>query len=123
MKVNSLVVNVTSEQPERLVAFYRDVVGLPPHPDSNRESTLIAGGAELVFDSHSETKGQAREPQRVLINFFVDDLAAEQSRLEAQGVKFIRTAGREPWGGVISTCVDPDGNYCQLIEFKPGNEQ
>jgi len=119
MKVNSLIVNVTSEKPERLLAFYRDVVGLPPHPDSNRESTLIAGGAELVFDSHSETKGAAKEPQRVLLNFFVDDLAAEQARLEAQGVRFIRSAGKEPWGGVISTFLDPDGNYCQLIEYKP----
>jgi len=120
VKVNSLIVNVTSERPERLVAFYRDVVGLPPHPDSNRESTLIAGGAEVVFDGHSETKGPAKEPQRVLINFFVDDLAAEQSRLEKQGVKFIRSAGKEEWGGVISTFLDPDGNYGQIIEYQPG---
>jgi predicted enzyme related to lactoylglutathione lyase len=54
----------------------------------------------------------------MLLDFFVDDLAAEQKRLEAAGVKFIRTAGKEPWGGVISTFLDPDGNYCQLIEFK-----
>jgi len=117
MKVNSLIVNLTSERPERLLAFYRDVVGLPLHPDSNRESTLIAGGAELVFDSHSETKGPAKEPQRVLINFFVDDLATEQKHLEGKGVNFIRKAGKEEWGGVISTFTDPDGNYCQLIEF------
>ena len=55
----------------------------------------------------------------MLINFFVDDLAAEQARLEGLGVKFIRTAGREEWGGVISTFLDPDGNYCQLIQFRP----
>ena len=45
--------------------------------------------------------------------------AAEQSRLEEQGVKFIRTAGKEYWGGVISTFLDPDGNYCQLVQYKP----
>ena len=50
---------------------------------------------------------------------FVDDLNAEQSRLESAGVEFIRTAGKEEWGGVISTFVDPDGNYGQLIEFTP----
>jgi predicted enzyme related to lactoylglutathione lyase len=55
----------------------------------------------------------------MLVNFFVDDLQAEQSRLEGQGVRFIRTAGREEWGGVISTFLDPDGNYCQLIEYRP----
>ena len=40
-------------------------------------------------------------------------------RLEEQGVTFIRTAGRETWGGIISTFTDPDGNYLQLIEFRP----
>jgi predicted enzyme related to lactoylglutathione lyase len=118
MKVNSLVVNITSEQPQQLTAFYRDVVGLAPNPDVG-EGGFLVGGATFIIDGHSETKGPAKEPQRVLINFFVDDLAAEQARLGAQGVTFIRSAGREPWGGVISTFLDPDGNYCQLIEYKP----
>ena len=118
MKVNSLVINITSEHPEKLVSFYRDVVGLAPNPQIG-EAAFDAGGTAFLIDGHSETKGTAQEPQRVLINFFVDDLASEQARLEGQGVKFIRTAGREEWGGVISTFLDPDGNYCQLIEFKP----
>ena len=119
MHVNQIIININSEQPGVLLAFYRDVVGLPPHPDSNRESTLIAGGAELVFDSHSAVHGRAPQPQRILLNLFVDDLAAEQARIEAAGVTFIRSAGREFWGGVISTFADPDGNYCQLIAFRP----
>jgi predicted enzyme related to lactoylglutathione lyase len=118
MKVNSFVINVTSEQPERLKAFYRDVVQLPPNPQLG-ESAFDAGGTPFIVDGHSETKGRAKEPQRTLMSFFVDDLAAEQQRLEAQGVRFIRTAGHEYWGGVISTFLDPDGNYCQLIEYKP----
>ncbi len=48
----------------------------------------------------------------------MDDLKAEQARLEAQGVQFIRKEGKEFWGGVISTFLDPDGNYAQLMEFK-----
>lgn len=118
MKVNSLLVNVTSEQPERLIEFYRDVVGLAPRPDSG-EGALDAGGAVLAFDGHSDTKGKAKEPSRVLIDLMVDDAKAERERLEARGVQFIRKEGREYWGGIISTFVDPDGNYCQLIEYKP----
>lgn len=118
MKVNSFVLNVTSEKPEQLVSFYKDVVGLEPRPEMG-EGAFDAGGASFLIDGHSETKGVAKEPQRALINFFVDDLAAEQKCLEDQGVKFIRTAGKEAWGGVISTFIDPDGNYCQLVEFKP----
>src|SRR5262249_19650361 len=69
-------------------------------------------------DGHSETKGKAKEPQRVLINFMVDDLDAEQQRLEGLGVPFIRDKGREPWGGRVSTFLDPDGHHLQLIADK-----
>ena len=55
----------------------------------------------------------------MLINFFVDDIDAEQKRLQAQGVPCIRDKGKEYWGGVISTFIDPDGNYIQLIQFRP----
>ena len=118
MNVTSFNVNVTSEHPERLASFYRDIVGLEVNTQMGDGAFNVAG-ANFMIDGHSETKGDAREPQRVLINFFVEDLAAEQARLEGEGVRFIRTAGKEYWGGVISTFVDPDGNYAQLIEFKP----
>lgn len=119
MQVTGVILNINSERPEELLRFYRDVVGLPAHSDPGRESTLLAAGLELVFDTHSAVRAGAPQPERMLLNFFVDDLAAEQKRMESQGVTFIRTAGREYWGGVISTFADPDGNLCQLIEFRP----
>ena len=118
MKVTSFNLNVTSEHPERLTAFYRDIVGLDP-AEGMGDGAFKVAGAHFLIDGHSDTKGDNPAPQRTLINFFVEDLAAEQARLEAEGVKFIRTAGKEYWGGVISTFLDPDGNYAQLIEFKP----
>ena len=118
MEVSQMIVNVNSEQPEKLTAFYADVIGLPKNPDMG-ETAFMAGGTPFIIDGHSNVHGPAGQPERVLLNFFVDDAAAEQKRLEGKGVKFIRSAGREAWGGVISTFVDPDGNYLQLIEFKP----
>jgi predicted enzyme related to lactoylglutathione lyase len=117
MQVNQLLINITSEQPEVLARFYRDVVGLPR--EEMGEWSFNAGGTPFLIDGHSEVHGSAKEPARVLINFMVDDLEAEQSRLEAQGVQFVRTAGREDWGGIISTFLDPDGNYIQLMEYRP----
>ena len=117
MNVGQFIVNLTSEDPGKLAAFYGEVVDLPKNTDIG-EGAFDVAGATLIVDGHSETKGSTKEPQRVLLDFFFDDLKAEQERLEAQGVRFIRTAGREEWGGVISTFLDPDGNYCQLIEFK-----
>jgi predicted enzyme related to lactoylglutathione lyase len=120
MKVNDFFVNITSANPEKLIAFYRDTIGLEMRDDMG-PGAFVIGGHTFTIDGHSEVASHAKEPQRTLIDFMVDDLAAEQSRLEAAGVKFIRTAGKEYWGGVISTFEDPDGNYCQLIEFKPEN--
>ncbi len=117
MQVNSVSINLNSADPERLTAFYRDVVGFPV--DEASGGLFVRGGIHLFVDGHSEISGPAQEPARVLINFFVDDLRAQQARLEAAGVPFIRKEGVEFWGGVISTFVDPDGNYCQLMEFNP----
>src|SRR5690606_33641342 len=77
------------------------------------------GGGILYVDGHSETHGPTKEPQRVLINFSVGDLKAEQQWLKGYGVQFIREEGREYWGGVFSTFLDPDGNYLQRLEFRP----
>lgn len=118
MQVTSFLVNVTSEEPDRLKKFYADVVGLPRNPDMG-DGAFMAGSTPFLIDGHSAAKGPTKEPHRMLLDFFVDDLAAEQKRLEGAGVKFIRTAGKEEWGGTISTFLDPDGNYCQIIEYKP----
>lgn len=118
MQVDSVFVQLSSEQPQELLRFYRDIVGLPP-AQGLEEFALNAAGTTIGFDAHSEITGDTREPARVLINLSVANVAAEQNRLESSGVKFIRTQGREPWGGIISTFIDPDGNYCQLIEYHP----
>jgi predicted enzyme related to lactoylglutathione lyase len=119
MKTTSFIVNVTSDQTEAMIAFYRDVVQLAQNPNIGEGAFEISPGATFIIDGHSDVKGMTKEPARVLIDFFVEDLATEQARLKSKGVKFLREAGREEWGGVISTFLDPDGNYCQLIEYKP----
>jgi len=119
MKVGSFMLNLTSDDAERLKAFYRDTVELTPNPAYGEGAFDLTPGAVIAIDGHSDTHGLAKEPQRALINFMVDDLRAEQQRLKAKGVQFIREEGKEEWGGIISTFLDPDGNYCQLIEYKP----
>ncbi len=119
MKVNNFHIQITSEDPDRLKSFYRDTVGLPNVPEMG-DGAFAVGGANLIVDGHSETKGQTREPQRMLIDLVVDDVAAERVRLEGQGVEFIRREGKEEWGGTISTFLDPDGNYCQLVQYPQG---
>lgn len=119
MQVSDFLLNITSEDPDRLYAFYRDVVGLPIK-EGMGERALQMGSATLAFDGHAETNGPAREPSRFLFDLFIEsDVKAERERMEALGATFIRKEGVEYWGGVISTLVDPDGNYCQVIQFVP----
>ena len=100
------------------MAFYRDVVGISDdHPEMG--NPFIMGTTWMYIGPHSEVHGPAPEPARLLVNFFVADVAAEQTRLEGLGVAFSRSMAREPWGGIISTFADPDGNYLQLVEFRP----
>ena len=119
MDVTGAVINITSAQPERLGAWYRDVLELS-RAEEMGEWAFRAGSLELIIDGHSETRGAAVEPSRFLVNLFVADIAAERDRLAAAGVTFLREPEREPWGGVIATMADPDGNYVQLVEFSQG---
>ena len=72
----------------------------------------------LIIEGHSEVVGATKEPQRVLFNFLVEDVVSEQARLEAAGVDFVVPLHEEPGFGLISTFVDPAGNYGQLLEMR-----
>lgn len=115
MNVTEFFVNITSERPNDLFRFYRDVLALPEVPEIG--PAVKAAGAIILFDRHDQTRGGAKEPQRHFTSLMVEDISAEQARIEAQGVSFIRRKGREHWGGIISTFLDPDGNYVQLVQY------
>lgn len=117
MQLDGFILNLNSENPEQMAAFYRDVLQLPPEPAAGETSFRVGGDTLLVIDGHSEVHGRTQGPQRVLVDFVVLDLAAEKARLEAAGVTFIRQPGRESWGALITTFLDPDGNYLQMIEM------
>lgn len=120
MEVDQFVVNVNSEHPDRLIEFYRDVVGLKVNPDFG-PGAFMAGSSSfiaLIIEGHSEVHGVTKEPQRFLLNFLVGDLASEEARLKGQSVEFIAGPTYEPGFGTVATFVDPDGNYCQLMELE-----
>ncbi len=71
----------------------------------------------LIVEGHSEVRGAAKEPQRMMLNFSVDGAVAEADRLGQQGVTFIREPYEEPGVGMFATFTDPDGNYCQLVQL------
>jgi predicted enzyme related to lactoylglutathione lyase len=119
MDVQHLIVTLNSKDPEALVAFYRDVVGLTPADDGPPGSFMVGSSAMFSFlvEGHSEVSASTQEPQRTYLNLAVGDIAAEEARLRAQGVPFPAGAYEEPGVGWFATFTDPDGNYVQLVQF------
>ena len=119
MKIEQFVVNVNSERPEELIRFYRDIVGLTP-ADQVAPGAFMVGSASfisLIIEGHENVTGGTKEPERMLLNFLVEDVEGEQARLEGLGVRFTRTASHDEGFGTVATFVDPDGNLCQLMHL------
>jgi predicted enzyme related to lactoylglutathione lyase len=114
-----IFIQLASPDRERLHAFYRDVIQLPPRENMGPDNFALATDTTLAIVDHSDVSGPARDPARIMLDLWVDDIESEQAKLEAAGVNFTRNKGLEFWGGIISTFNDSDGNTVQLIQYKP----
>ncbi len=97
--------------------FYAEILGLRPRSDRAGFVNFEWGRLRLTLHLHDRVRGAAADPDRVLLNFAVDDLAAWHLHLQAAGTPCLRTPATEPWGGEVATYSDPDGNLLQLIQF------
>ena len=107
---------IWTEDLDRLLAFYRDTLGLEPHSVRPGFVAFMWGDMRLSMGKHSEVRGQTREPYRIMVNLGVGDIHQVHRSLRARGVKFLRPPEKEHWGGWISTFSDPDGNVLQLLQ-------
>jgi predicted enzyme related to lactoylglutathione lyase len=119
MQFQPLFIALNSEDPDRLSAFYQDVVGLTPRFDLVPGAFATSEDAPIcmIVEGHSEVRGRSTNPHRMMLNFSTDDAAAEARRLQGQGVTFVRKPYEEPEVGMFATFIDPDGNYCQLVQL------
>jgi predicted enzyme related to lactoylglutathione lyase len=118
--INAVVgITVWTDDLDRLVAFYRDVLRLPVHSIHEDEgfAAFQLGDVRFNVGRHGQISGPSRDPLRVMPHLGVTDIHAEHARLSAEGVEFIRQPEREHWGGWVATLKDPDGNVLQLLEF------
>ena len=101
----------------RLVAWYRDVLGLRVLVRVVDEgyALLEAGDTRLALlerDSIGEAKG------RISLAFEVDDLPKVSARLEASGVTVLYPV-RGPEHLREANALDPDGNRIRLFSWPP----
>ncbi|MGH6993858.1 MAG: VOC family protein [Caulobacteraceae bacterium] len=102
---------------ERMLGFYRDILGLKVRSqDGAFHYALLDGGSVRLGLSAVEP-----DPARGLhvggltgIGFGVDDIDAAYEALTAKGVEFTMAPKRQPWGGYMAMFSDPDGNVFYL---------
>jgi len=107
-------VMIGTERPERLGEFYANVFDRPADTKEGGWYGWQFGPVGFSIGEHSEVKGQAAEPQRVILNLETTEVQAEFDRIKTTGA----TVVKEPYelqGMWIATFADPDGNYFQLV--------
>ncbi len=112
LNLNSIMIG--SMQPKVLAEFYERVFGKPADWAEDGWCGWQVGSTHLVIGEHSEVKGKAKEPQRMLINFETEKVREEFERIRDLGAEVIK----EPYemeNSWIATFADPDGNYFQLM--------
>lgn len=107
---------IWTEDVERMLLFYRDMLGLQPHSQHGDFVAFKFGDVRLSIGKHDGVKGESRDPYRIMINLGTRDIHAEYQRLVRQGVEFVRKPEKEQWGGWVATFLDPDGNVLQLLQ-------
>ena len=108
---------IGSEDPSKLGEFYTGVFGRPAdmHEDG-MYGWQFGGSSFLAIIEHSEVKGRATEPQRVILNFQTPDVQGEFDRIKASGATVVKEPYEFEGSGMwVATFADPDGNYFQLM--------
>lgn len=117
--IASLMLWTDAERFPALRNFYVEQVGLLPDSDRSERVAFSWGTPphhmRLIISVHSEVNGPNRDPNRLMLNFLVEDAQAVAARLRAAGVD-VDEPRQQGWGGWVATFHDPDGNTVQLLQ-------
>lgn len=106
---------IGTSQPKVMAKFYEKVFDKAPDMKEGNWAGWQVGSCFFNIGEHSEVKGKAHEPQRIILNIETKEVKEEFERIKK--IKDV-TIIKEPYemgGGMIATLADPDGNYFQLV--------
>src|SRR5258708_7483224 len=81
---------IGSSQPDVLAAFYAKVFAKPADFADGGYSGWQVGSGSLIVGPHSEMKGAAKEPARVLLNFETTEVKDEFARIKGVGAVVVK---------------------------------
>lgn len=115
LDLNSIMLGTS--QVKEMAVFYEKVFARKADMVEGEWYGWKVGSVFLSVGSHSEVKGQAKEPQRIILNLETKEIKEEFERIKATGATVVKELyemeGAE--GMQIATFSDPDGNYFQLM--------
>ena len=101
---------------DRMLAFYRDTLGLQVEQQTERYVELrAAGGADIAI--HAGREAAVGEGRHWFLEFRVDDLDATARALRARGVDVGDV--QERWWGKEAGFTDPEGNRIEVEQPNP----
>lgn len=125
MTVLEFRVALTAEDYDRVVAFYRDGLGLDPGPswaENGRGQVLMAARAtlEVLDGEHAAAVDRLEVGERVSgalrFAFEVPDVRAALERALAYGARLVHEPVLTPWGDLNARVESPDGLQITLFQ-------
>lgn len=110
------VIILTSRM-EQLARFYHEGLGLGPYESS--PSHLGQQLGQIYFGFDQLERDPSGTDARVTLWFTVDDLQETFDRLVSIGAKVGFPPTLKPWGAVLASVYDPDGNLLGLAQRHP----
>ena len=116
---------------DKMVAFYRDVMGMETDWDGTPNAELYSGGLRLIMFPRREFEQMTKTPYTypaglngtMEISFGLptfEEVDREYERVVKAGAKPIFPPTDEPWGQRTSYVADPDGNLIEISSFNEG---
>jgi len=104
------------EDMDRSVAFYRDVLGLPPSYSSPHWTSIPIGDLRIgLHPPFGGSKGPAGSGGGWVVGVETEDIRALRAKLEAAGAWVMEGYHQTPSGAVMDF-RDPDGSALQAIQ-------
>lgn len=120
-------IRIITDDLDRLVSFYEQVTGVKAERPAPPFAELVLPSATLAI-GHSQTVGlfgagaaRAADNHSVILEFRVDDVDSEYTRLQALVNEWVQEPTTMPWGNRSILFRDPDGNLVNL--FTPVTEE
>jgi catechol 2,3-dioxygenase-like lactoylglutathione lyase family enzyme len=114
---------VSEQQPDRLVDFYRDALGLPlaeeQHGDTAPQWACELGDVHLAIHPAAGYEGEPTATGAVKLAFMIFDMTRPVQWLQTRGVPLCYPSAEFGTQSRITAIRDPDGNLIELTELGP----